>query len=122
MTSAETFENHRDPHVLPADADPDEEGSTVSLVDYDYADETAALAAKVSDRGIQTTPARTDGGEEIDADDDAARPVEEHQFACPATGCGATLRGFPTECGECGAGPFEWPDNAAERWRNGELD
>jgi len=127
MTSADEFEDHDDPHVLPADQDPEGDDPTIPIHEYDYADETAELAAKIDNQGVETQPAVTDGGQEIEDDDqeddgdDDLRPVEEHTFECPATGCESTLTGFPESCSECGAGPFNWPENAAERWRNGDL-
>lgn len=95
MTSKAAFQNHPHPHVLPADADPQEEGSILPLEEYDYGPEWADLAEKVAARNnSDQQEAIADGG-------------EVNTFECGATGCGETVEGYPDECPHCGAA-YNW--------------
>lgn len=128
MTSESAFKNHANPHVLPADADPDEDGSAIPLEEYDYQDEWEDLAEQA---GVGGGAVATDGGEDVeeagddrddrdeDGDQDGSDDVEQggddveqeeepdNRFKCPATGCSAVNDGYPDECPECGAS-YDW--------------
>lgn len=101
-TSAERFENHPEPHVLPVDGDPKDPETIIPLTAYDYGPELADLADQVEKR----QRAVTDGGEPEAADPaDTDDEEPENEFNCPE--CGEHQVGFPDECGHCGA-RYQW--------------
>lgn len=113
MTSTAEFVTHDAPHVLPADADPEEarnlvpaeefpgEVQGIKPADPDGDDDDHALGVEAT--AAAPVQAVTDGGQ-VEPDDDS-----ENVFTCPSTGCGAEVRGYPTECPECGAA-YNWPE------------
>ena len=108
MTSEKYYRNHLHPHVLPVDADSDEEGCCVPLEEYDYGPEWRDLARKVGAVEDGGQRAMTDGGTDADADEaDEAEESVENQFTCPYDDCDAEHTGYPDECGACGA-VYEW--------------
>lgn len=120
MCGKEDWQEHPEPHVLPADEDPNDDPTLVPLEEYDYQDELEELAERVEEQGVESEPeeAVADGGDEpdLEADDgdgEESEDVEEepvNTFECPA--CGAGQTGYPDECSECGA-PYEWGEEAA---------
>jgi rubrerythrin len=108
MTSRAAFENHPQPHVLPADADPDEEGSTVPIADYDYGPEWADLAERVDDLNESEAPEVDEPEAEKALTDGGTEPV--NTFVCGYTGCGETVEGYPDQCPHC-EGNYNWTDS-----------
>ena len=99
MCSAGDFQTAEHQHVLPRDADPDDDEPTVP------ADEFDGPVDGLATRGGDDAPtAMTDGGEDLDDQDD-----EEHddvnEFDCPE--CDTHLTGYPDECPDCGV-PYRW--------------
>lgn len=105
MCGAADFQTADHQHVLPADADPDDEEPTVPAEEYDGPVDGLATAASGDD---EAPTAMTDGGTDLDDQDD-----EEHvnEFDCPE--CGEHLTGYPDECPTCEV-PYRWDDEDDE--------
>lgn len=98
MCSAGDFQTADHQHVLPRDADPDDEDPTVPAEEYD------GPVDGVSGASTDSTPeVLTDGGEVKDEDENE----DENTFDCPE--CGEHVVGYPDECPECGV-PYRWND------------
>lgn len=89
-TSAETFESHPNPHVLPVDGEPDDPDTIVPLTDYDYGPEWEELADRV---------AHGQNGSDLNGS------TPENEFSCPV--CGTRQTGFPSGCISCDA-VYRW--------------
>lgn len=132
MTSADTFETHLRPHILPKSADPEADDPTIPLEEWDRAerfqdaldrledyrdrdrpyalvddvdqDDAGDVEADVdADGHVDGQPVAADGSGQID--DQADESI--NRFECPATGCDAENDGHPDECPECGA-VYDW--------------
>lgn len=106
MCSAADYQTAEHQHILPADADPDDDDPTVQAAEFNGADTASA------DAGDQDDPpeVRADGGEVVDDDDEEP---DVNRFACPE--CGNPVEGYPDECPHPGCGvPYNWPDETTE--------
>lgn len=111
LATKEAFKQHHRPHVLPKDADPEADGCTIPLEDWDRPERFDEIRERIeSYRGRKRPYALvTDGGDdtdEVDVDDDQD-DVEEspNRFECPT--CGEEVTGYPDECPHCEAG-YNW--------------
>lgn len=108
FTSKAAFKSHARPHVLPADADPDDPDAVVPIDQYDYADEwndlreRAGLDRRQPDDG-------DDDADAVQADaQDAAADPPRNEFDCP--NCETHVTGFPDACPDCSQS-YDWPDS-----------
>ncbi len=126
MTSADYFDGHPFPHVLPAGGDPDDPDALVPLADYDKEDDTDDRLADLQAR-LDADPNPDDPFEDVEtdaeyqaatADETDANPRDsvavavDNRFNCD--NCDAEITGFPDDCYNCGA-RFRWtPDQRPE--------
>lgn len=107
VISKDTFKNHLRPHVLEKDADPDAEGSTIPLEDWDESERYADVVERLENYADRDRPfelaGATDGGQEADDVDD--QESDENRFECPT--CGGENTGKPDDCQHCGA-TYQW--------------
>ena len=110
MTSKDTFKSHLRPHVLPKDADPETEGSTIPLEDWDRSEQYQELVDRLKsyqerERIYGTVADAGEEGDEEEVDDQPANDEETNRFECPA--CGQEVTGYPDDCPHCGH-PYKW--------------
>ena len=93
LVSKSDWQHHTHPHVLPLDADHEDEGTVIPLAEWERAEEFSDVVERAAmlrddDFGFEVV-----GSEAF------------NRFDCPQ--CGTAVEGKPEECPTCGA-PYKW--------------
>jgi predicted RNA-binding Zn-ribbon protein involved in translation (DUF1610 family) len=93
LASKQDWKHHTDPHVLPLDADHEQDGSVIPLREWDRADEYDDIIDRAGNL-------RADG-----FSFEVVEPDDLNRFECP--NCGSTVDGKPAECPDYTV-PYDW--------------